>query len=198
MSTTFGAAPNHRKLRARLAVVAAVVALAGACGDDGSTESQPSPTTEAAVPEFEGDPGTCENLEPCDAVISASAGLADGDVVDVRVGGWGPDVVVGIAQCADEADPDNPQGVERGPDRLPGGEICNVLDLPGPARSETADGDGVVAFEYEVLGGNRMVESSAAGVTCDAEHDCVLNLFLSGANRFSAAAPIVTFPLRFG
>jgi hypothetical protein len=175
-----------------------LLVVATACGDDGGGSSASTETTTTTVAVLtDGDPGRCVNLEPCDALISRSKGLADGDVVQIRVTGWEPDGAVGIAQCADEADPDNPQGVARGPDGLPAGELCNVKDLPGPAQTDRADEAGVVAFEYEVVGGQRMVDASDAGVTCDATHDCVLNVFVSGANRFSPDAPVATFGLAF-
>ncbi len=176
----------------------AVVFLAACGGDEGDASPEDQGvgalTTPAAL---SGDPGECVNLDPCDATVSSASGLTDGDVVRVRINGWGSDEAVGIAQCADAADPDNPRAGEPGPDGLPPGEICNVLDLGGPAQTEQADADGVIDFEYEVVGGARMQESSESGVTCDATHDCVLNVFVSGANRFSPSAPRVTFALRF-
>ena len=127
---------------------------------------------------------------------TASAGKGYGDVVRISAGGWEPNDAVGVAQCADPDDPDSPR-FELTPDSLPPGEVCNVLGAEGPAETHSADSNGVVDFDYTVLAGETMRQSSEAGVTCDATHDCVVNLFLSGASRFRSDAPRVTFHLTF-
>jgi hypothetical protein len=177
-------------------LVAGLVLLATACGDDATDSHQSSTVVTAVAGTLSGDAGECVNLPGCDAVISQSSGLVDGDVVRVRITGWEAEFAAGVAQCADVSDPDNPQDLPVGPDGLPPGELCNVLDLPGPAQSEQADADAVLDFEYEVVAGPSMAATSASGM-CDAEHDCVLNVFPSGANRFRGDAPQVTFPLTF-
>lgn len=186
---------------ARAASLIAVLLAAVACGDDTRSDERTA-DAEASAPSTTipvlpgGTPGACVNLDGCHASIAPATDLADGEVVQVQVVGWEPDAPVAIAQCVDGADPDNPPAPV-GPDGLPPADVCNVLNSnSGPAATERSDAAGVVAFDYEVLSGPRMQAESSTGV-CDAEHDCVLNLFVPHAGRFRSDAPIVTFPLRF-
>jgi hypothetical protein len=171
------------------AVVLALVAIAAGCGDDGGGGSDVE--TAAAAPENV----ECVNLPDCDVEVSQTEGLADGDVVSVRIAGWHPDAATGVSQCEDATDPDNDDQAPR-PDGLPGPEVCNILGLTSPSQTETSDADGVLAFDYAVRAGTSMVDESERG-ECDADHDCQLIIFLTGASRLRSDAPRVSIPLTF-
>jgi hypothetical protein len=40
----------------------------------------------------------------------------------------------------------------------------------------TSDADGNVSTTYVVAAGQNMIDNTAAGVTCDATHDCVVSV----------------------
>jgi hypothetical protein len=179
--------------RGRVAVAVALLAFAAACGDDGGGEdaaAEPAGAEPAAPEGVE-----CVNLPDCPVEISASEGLADGDVVSVRIEGWHPDTSTGVSQCEDAADPDNAD-LASGPDGLPPAEVCNVLGLTSASQTETSDADGVLAFDYEVRSGASM-DGESAGGTCDVDHDCRLEVFLVADVRLRSDAPRVSIPLTF-
>jgi len=168
--------------------------LAASCSGDAGNAGSASPTSES--PSQHDEDVECAGIDECDAEISSSIGLSDGDVVQIRAAGWDPNIGVGLAQCADPDDPDSP-AFDLTPAGLPPGEMCNVLGVEAPAETHQSNDAGVVEFDYTVQAGERMKQNSEGEVTCDATHDCVVNLFIPGANRFRSDAPRVTFHLTF-
>jgi hypothetical protein len=160
----------------------------------GTTAPEIAPTAQPLPDGIDIDPIVCMNLDPCTATMRQPESLADGDVVSVRIEGWSPEQWLGIAQCAD------PDAYEEGTitleaSGLPNAEFCNVKDIDGPAERTKSDAAGTVAFEYEVVAGQRMADRSDAEVSCDADHPCLLNVFVMNDGRFNTQNPRVTFPL---
>ena len=176
------------------AVALVLVALAAGCGDDGGDGGDGSEAISDAA-EADSDAIECVNRPDCTVEVSETEGLADGDVVSVRIEGWDPDASTGLSQCEDPADPDNAD-LAPGPDGLPPVEVCNVDVMVGPSQTETSDADGVLTFDYEVRTGPRMGGESESGI-CDADHDCQLVVFLAFDARLQSGAPRVSIPLTF-
>lgn len=180
-----------------LALVALVAA--GCSGDDGGGDEESADTTEAAADdtttttaapttttEAVAAPGEaqCSDTTPdCAGSVTPAEGLADGDEVTIEASGFDPDLDLGITQCADESDPDNDFDTT-------GGDQCNLRAI----GQVVSDADGNVSGTYVVSAGQNMVDNTAAGVTCDATHDCVVSV---GELVPDADAQRVTFRLTF-
>lgn len=164
-------------------------------------EPDPEPEPTAAPEEAETaetvvdiEPVQCRNLEPCEAVLRAPSPLYDGAMVDIEIRGWTPSQTIGIAQCADPAAYDSGLVQLEAESGLPHGIFCDVR-----AFTRIRSGaDGAIVWTYELRAGDRMAERTDAGITCDAEHPCILNVFASDALRFRDDEPRVVFPLDFG
>ena len=174
-----------------------VAETAGVADEPTDTTAPETPTTQPLQPGIDVAPTGCKNLDPCAATMRRPESLAGGDVVSVRIEGWNPEQWIGIAQCADrDAYEDGTITLEAG-SGLTSAEFCNVKDIGGPAARTKSDAAGAVAFEYEVVAGQQMADQSDAAVSCDADHACVLNVFVMNDGRFNPNNPSVTFPLSF-
>ncbi|HYF47682.1 MAG TPA: hypothetical protein VD926_15810 [Acidimicrobiales bacterium] len=71
-----------------------------------------------------------------------------------------------------------------------GAEHCNLRGI----GNVTADDTGAVSATYNVVAGQSMIDNTEAGVTCDAEHDCVVSV---GELIPDPDAQRVTFQLKF-
>jgi len=178
--------------------LAVVMSLAASCSSDDSGDDAASDTTAAAdttttsvadtttttVATFEPGVAQCAPSTPdCTGTVTPAEGLVDGDEVTIEAGGFNPGLSLGITQCADEGDPDN--GID-----TTGAEHCNLRDI-GTVES---DADGNVSGTYVVSAGQTMIDNTEAGVTCDAEHDCVVSV---GELIPDPDAQRVTFLLNF-
>jgi hypothetical protein len=181
-----------------LALVALVAA--GCSGDDSGddaasddteapADTTAAPTTTAAVTTTTaagfaaGEFDCADSVPECDGSITPSEGLADGDEVTIEASGFEPNLNLGLTQCADENDPDN--GVE-----VTGGDNCNLRAI----GQVTSDADGNVSTTYNVSAGQTLIDNTAAGNTCDAEHDCVVSV---GELVPDPDAQRITFHLKF-
>lgn len=174
-----------------LALVALIAVAAVGCSDDDdggdATDDTEAPaeeattTTEAATAPGEAD---CSDTTPgCSGSASPAEGLADGDEVTIEASGFDPNLDLGVTQCISEEDPDN--GVE-----TTGAEHCNLRDI----AAVTSDAEGNVSTTFTVAAGQTMIDNTEAGVTCDAEHDCVVSV---GELIPDPDAQRVTFQLTF-
>ncbi len=173
-----------------LALVAVVALIGAGCsddddGDDATTTTQERATT-TTEPEGEREAGSfscSESIPDCEGTVSPSEGLTDGATVSIQGSGFTPDLSLGVTQCADENDPDNE--VE-----MTGAEDCNLRGI----GNTTADADGNVSVEFTVAAGQTMIDNTADGRTCDAEHDCVVSV---GELVPDPDAERITFTLKF-
>jgi Neocarzinostatin family len=161
--------------------LAIMVLIAAGCSDDSggdsgdedaatTTSEAATTTSEAATTttsgEFAAGEFDCADSVPeCDGSITPAEGLADGDTVTIEASGFEPNLALGLTQCGDENDPD--QGFE-----TTGAEQCNLRAV----GTVTSDADGNVSTTYVVAAGQNMIDNTAAGVTCDATHDCVVSV----------------------
>jgi hypothetical protein len=182
-----------------LALVALVAVAAAGCsdddgGDEGATDDTEAPadgstttggdattTTEGVTAPGQAE---CSDTTPgCTGSASPAEGLADGDEVTIEATGFEPNLDLGITQCISEGDPDN--GVD-----TTGAEHCNLRAI----ETVTSDADGAVSTTFAVAAGQTMIDNTEAGVTCDAEHDCVVSV---GELIPDPDAQRVTFQLKF-
>ncbi len=112
-------------------------------------------------------------------------------IVGVSITGWVPGQSVGVVQCADP-DAYLEGQVPREESGLPSPLFC---DLQGFSRWDSG-ADGSLEIEHTVVGAS-MAERTDAGVTCDPDHPCVLNVFTADEGRFDPENPRVVFPLEF-
>jgi Neocarzinostatin family len=162
--------------------LAIVVLIAAGCSDDsgddsGGEDAATTTTAEAATTTSEaattttsgefaaGEFDCADSVPECDGSITPAEGLADGDTVTIEASGFEPNLALGLTQCADENDPD--QGIE-----TTGADQCNLRAI----GQVTSDADGRVSTTYAVAAGQNMIDNTAAGVTCDATHDCVVSV----------------------
>jgi len=183
--------------------LAIVALLAAGCGDDGGDEDDAATgdteasadsttttaagepattTTEAAAPGY-GEAECSDSTPDCSGTITPFEGLTDGQEVTIEVSGFEPGTTLGITQCVSELDPDN--GVE-----TTGAEHCNLRGIGNTAADDT----GSVSATFNVAAGATMEANTEAGVTCDAEHDCVVSV---GELVPDPDAQRVTFQLSF-
>ena len=154
-----------------------------------STSTSTSTVSSTALAGDVLEPVECLNLDPCSATLDVPAELVDGAVVRASIAGWIPGQSVGVVQCAD---PDAyPEGqIPREESGLPTPLAC---DLPGFSVWES-DSDGSLEIEHTVAGA-AMAERTDAGVACDPDHPCVLNVFTADEGRFDPENPRVVFRL---
>lgn len=153
-----------------------------AAAEETTTSVADTTTTTAAVT-APGEAECGETVPDCTGSVTPAEGLADGDEITIEATGFEPNLALGITQCVSEGDPDN--GVE-----TTGAEHCNLRAI----GSVTSDADGAVSTTYVVSAGQTMIDNTEAGVTCDAEHDCVVSV---GELVPDPDAQRVTFQLKF-
>lgn len=179
--------------------LAVVLVVAAGCGGDDSdgddaasdttaaaeetTTSVADTTTTTAAVTAPGEAECGETVPDCTGSVTPAEGLADGDEITIEATGFEPNLDLGITQCASEGDPDNNM-------ETTGAEHCNLRAV----GSVTSDADGAVSATYVVAAGQTMTENTEAGVTCDAEHDCVVSV---GELVPDPDAQRVTFQLKF-
>jgi Neocarzinostatin family len=179
--------------------MAVVLMVAAGCSDDDSggddaasdttaaaeetTTSVAETTTTTAAVTAPGEPECGETVPDCTGSVTPAEGLADGDEIAIEATGFEPNLDLGITQCASEGDPDNNM-------EATGAEHCNLRAV----GSVTSDADGAVSTTYVVAAGQTMTDNTEAGVTCDAEHDCVVSV---GELVPDPDAQRVTFQLKF-
>ncbi|HEY5886474.1 MAG TPA: neocarzinostatin apoprotein domain-containing protein [Acidimicrobiales bacterium] len=153
-----------------------------AAAEETTTSVADTTTTTAAVT-APGEAECGETVPDCTGSVTPAEGLADGDEITIEATGFEPNLDLGITQCASEGDPDNNM-------ETTGAEHCNLRAV----GSVTADADGAVSTTYVVAAGQTMTANTEAGVTCDAEHDCVVSV---GELVPDPDAQRVTFQLKF-
>jgi Neocarzinostatin family len=179
--------------------VAVVLMVAAGCSSDDSggddaasdttgaaeetTTSVADTTTTTAAVTAPGEAECGETVPDCTGSVTPAEGLADGDEIAIEATGFEPNLDLGITQCASEGDPDNNM-------ETTGAEHCNLRAV----GSVTSDADGAVSTTYVVAAGQTMTTNTEAGVTCDAEHDCVVSV---GELVPDPDAQRVTFQLKF-
>lgn len=179
--------------------VAVMLMLAAGCssddsgGDDAASDTTAAPeetttsvadtTTTTAAVTAPGEPECGETVPDCTGSATPAEGLVDGDEIAIEATGFEPNLDLGITQCVSEGDPDN--GVE-----TTGAEHCNLRAI----GTVTSDADGAVSTTYAVSAGQTMIDNTEGGVTCDAEHDCVVSV---GELIPDPDAQRVTFQLKF-
>ncbi|HEY5698061.1 MAG TPA: neocarzinostatin apoprotein domain-containing protein [Acidimicrobiales bacterium] len=179
--------------------VAVVLMVAAGCSSDDSGEDDAASDTTAAAEETTtsvadtttttaavtapGEAECGETVPDCTGSVTPAEGLADGDEIAIEATGFEPNLDLGITQCASEGDPDNNM-------ETTGAEHCNLRAV----GSVTSDADGAVSTTYVVAAGQTMTTNTEAGVTCDAEHDCVVSV---GELVPDPDAQRVTFQLKF-
>jgi hypothetical protein len=178
--------------------LAVVLMVAAGCGGDDSGDDAASDTTAAAeetttsvadtttttaAVTAPGEAECGETVPDCTGSVTPAEGLADGDEITIEATGFEPNLALGITQCASEGDPDNNM-------ETTGAEHCNLRAV----GSVTSDADGAVSTTYVVAAGQTMTDNTEAGVTCDAEHDCVVSV---GELVPDPDAQRVTFQLKF-
>ena len=181
-----------------LAVAVVLMVAAGCSSDDSGGDDAASDTTAAAeetttsvadtttttaAVTAPGEPECGETVPDCTGSVTPAEGLADGDEIAIEATGFEPNLDLGITQCASEGDPDNNM-------ETTGAEHCNLRAV----GSVTSDADGAVSTTYVVAAGQTMTTNTEAGVTCDAEHDCVVSV---GELVPDPDAQRVTFQLKF-
>ena len=191
---------GRSRLGSCLAAVAVLLILAAGCGgddsgddDDAATDTTAAPaetttsvadtTTTTAAVTAPGEAECGETVPGCTGSATPAEGLVDGDEVTIEATGFDPNLDLGITQCVSEGDPDN--GVE-----TTGAEHCNLRAI----GTVTADDTGAVSTTYVVSAGQTMIDNTEGGVTCDAEHDCVVSV---GELIPDPDAQRVTFQLKF-
>ena len=179
--------------------VAVVLMVAAGCSSDDSGEDDAASDTTAAAEETTtsvadtttttaavtapGEAECGETVPDCTGSVTPAEGLADGDEIAIEATGFEPNLDLGITQCASEGDPDNNM-------ETTGAEHCNLRAV----GSVTSDADGAVSTTYVVAAGQTLTTNTEAGVTCDAEHDCVVSV---GELVPDPDAQRVTFQLKF-
>ena len=179
--------------------VAVVLMVAAGCSSDDSGEDDAASDTTAAAEETTtsvadtttttaavtapGEAECGETVPDCTGSVTPAEGLADGDEIAIEATGFEPNLDLGITQCASEGDPDNNM-------ETTGAEHCNLRAVG--VRGDRAD--GAVSTTYVVAAGQTMTTNTEAGVTCDAEHDCVVSV---GELVPDPDAQRVTFQLKF-
>ena len=153
-----------------------------AAAEETTTSVADTTTTTAAVT-APGEAECGETVPDCTGSVTPAEGLADGDEITIEATGFEPNLDLGITQCASEGDPDNNM-------ETTGAEHCNLRAV----GSVTSDADGAVSTTYVVAAGQNMTANPEAGVTCDAEHDCVVSV---GELVPDPDAQRVTFQLKF-
>ena len=153
-----------------------------AAAEETTTSVADTTTTTAAVT-APGEAECGETVPDCTGSVTPAEGLADGDEIAIEATGFEPNLDLGITQCASEGDPDNNM-------ETTGAEHCNLRAV----GSVTSDADGAVSTTYVVAAGQTMTTNTEAGVTCDAEHDCVVSV---GELVPDPDAQRVTFQLKF-
>jgi hypothetical protein len=148
-----------------------------------TTTTAPPETTTTVAAEVPGEAQCAESTPDCTGSVTPAEGLADGDEISIEAGGFDPNLALGITQCASETDPDNDFDTT-------GADQCNLRAI----GQVTSDADGNVTGTYVVSAGQTMIDNTAGGVTCDAEHDCVVSV---GELVPDADAQRVTFLLTF-
>jgi hypothetical protein len=181
-----------------LAVAVVLMVAAGCSSDDSGGDDAASDTTAAAeetttsvadtttttaAVTAPGEAECGETVPDCTGSVTPAEGLADGDEIAIEATGFEPNLDLGITQCASEGDPDNNM-------ETTGAEHCNLRAV----GSVTSDADGAVSTTYVVAAGQTMTTNTEAGVTCDAEHDCVVSV---GELVPDPDAQRVTFQLKF-
>ena len=181
-----------------LAVAVVLMVAAGCSSDDSGGDDAASDTTTAAeetttsvadtttttaAVTAPGEAECGETVPDCTGSVTPAEGLADGDEIAIEATGFEPNLDLGITQCASEGDPDNNM-------ETTGAEHCNLRAV----GSVTSDADGAVSTTYVVAAGQTMTTNTEAGVTCDAEHDCVVSV---GELVPDPDAQRVTFQLKF-
>jgi len=181
-----------------LAVAVVLMVAAGCSSDDSGGDDAASDTTAAAeetttsvadtttttaAVTAPGEAECGETVPDCTGSVTPAEGLADGDEIAIEATGFEPNLDLGITQCASEGDPDNNM-------ETTGAEHCNLRAI----GSVTSDADGAVSTTYVVAAGQTMTTNTEAGVTCDAEHDCVVSV---GELVPDPDAQRVTFQLKF-